>query len=207
MGRPTSSTLETERLRKTIKGAAGVALPVAAAAFMGNILGYVTLANLLGNALLSSAYFALILHAVIEVLDGLVIIALRLRPFSLFGLFRRHGALLRYRLRQGLQWLAILLWVLFALDRLLLRERLFSAIRGILTAEFVVGSLEVSLGDVLAFVITVWAAFLLSQFVRFLLDEEVYPRIHLRRGLRNFDDAALRDSSRRILRWRRGIRT
>jgi len=183
MGRPTSSTLETERLRKTIKGAAGVALPVAAAAFMGNILGYVTLANLLGNALLSSAYFALILHAVIEVLDGLVIIALRLRPFSLFGLFRRHGALLRYRLRQGLQWLAILLWILFALDRLLLRERLFSAIRGILTAEFVVGSLEVSLGDVLAFVITVWAAFLLSQFVRFLLDEEVYPRIHLRRGL------------------------
>lgn len=48
MGRPTGSTLETERLRKTIKGAAGVALPVAAAAFMGNILGYVTFANLLG---------------------------------------------------------------------------------------------------------------------------------------------------------------
>ena len=35
----------------------------------------------------------------------------------------------------------------------------------------------------LAFGATVWAAFLVSRFVRFLLDEEVYPRVHLTRGL------------------------
>ena len=52
-----------------------------------------------------------------------------------------------------------------------------------LTAELAVGSLRISLGDVLAFVITVWVAFLVSRFVRFLLDEDVYPRIHLKRGL------------------------
>lgn len=52
-----------------------------------------------------------------------------------------------------------------------------------MTAELAVGSLRMSPGDVLAFVITVWAAFLMSRFVRFLLDEDVYPRIHLRRGL------------------------
>jgi small-conductance mechanosensitive channel len=183
MGRRTRSTPETEHLRKIVNAAARAALVIAALAFMGNILGYVTLANLLGNALLSSAYLALILYAVIEVLDGLVIIALRLGPFRLFSIVRRHGALLRHRMRQGLHWLAIFLWVLFVLDRLLLREPLVVAIRGALTAELAVGSLRISLGDVLAFVITVWVAFLVSRFVRFLLDEDIYPRIHLKRGL------------------------
>ena len=181
--RPLRWTPETDHLRKTIRVAAYAAPAVAALAFMGNILGYVTLANLLGNALLSSAYLALILYAVIEVLDGLVIIAQRLGPFRLFSVVRRHGALLRDRMRQGLQWLAIFLWVLFVLDRLLLREPLVVAIRRVVTAELVVGSLRISLGDVLAFVITVWVAFLVSRFVRFLLDEDVYPRIHLKRGL------------------------
>jgi len=116
-------------------------------------------------------------------LDGLVIIAQRLGPFRLFSVVRRHGALLRHRMRQGLHWLAIFLWVLFVLDRLLLREPLVVAIRGSLTAELAVGSLRISLGDVLAFVITVWVAFLVSRFVRFVLDEDVYPRIHLKRGL------------------------
>jgi potassium-dependent mechanosensitive channel len=70
--------------------------------------------------------------------------------------------------------------VIFVLQ---LRERLFGVIREILTAELTVGSLSLSLGDVLAFGATVWAAFLVSRFVRFLLDEEVYPRVHLTRGL------------------------
>jgi potassium efflux system protein len=182
-GRPLRWTPETEHLRKTIKVAARAALVVSALAFISNILGYVTLANLIGNALLNSAYLALILYAVIEVLDGLVIIALRLGPLGLFSVVRRYEPLLRHRLRQGLHWLAIVLWVLFVLERLLLREPLLAAIRGFLTSELAVGSLHVSLGDILAFVITVWAAFLVSRFVRFLLDEDVYPRIHLRRGL------------------------
>jgi len=36
---------------------------------------------------------------------------------------------------------------------------------------------------VLAFVIAVWASFLVSRFVRFVLAEEVYPHARLKRGL------------------------
>jgi len=41
----------------------------------------------------------------------------------------------------------------------------------------------ISLGDVLAFAITVWLAFLVSTGIRFVLEEEVYPRLRLARGL------------------------
>jgi small-conductance mechanosensitive channel len=53
----------------------------------------------------------------------------------------------------------------------------------LLTAELSIGSIRLSLGDVLAFGITVWAAVALSRFVRFLLEEDVYPRVPLKRGL------------------------
>ena len=174
---------QANHLRKTIKLAACIALATSLLALIANIAGYVTLATLLGDALLTSAYVAFILYAVVEVLDGLVTIALRLPPFALLSVVDRQRQLLQRRLRRGFQWLAVLLWVLFVLERLLLRERLFRGISEILSAQLAIGTLRISLGDVLAFGITVWGAFLISRFVRFLLDEDVYPRVHLRRGL------------------------
>ena len=45
------------------------------------------------------------------------------------------------------------------------------------------GSFNLSLGDVLAFLLTVWVAYLLSAFVRFVLQEDVYPRMRIAPGL------------------------
>jgi potassium-dependent mechanosensitive channel len=171
------------RLRKMVKIAVSLALIMAAAAFIANATGYLTLASLLGNTLLSSGYFALILYAVVELLDSLVMIAFSLRPFRMLGIIAKHGALLRRRLYRILQWTAVLLWVLYTLNRLLLRQRLFRAISDFMTEELVFGSLRISLSDIVVFGVTVWAAVLVSRFVRFILDEEVYPRVHLTRGL------------------------
>jgi potassium-dependent mechanosensitive channel len=154
-----------------------------AAAFVANILGYLTLASLLGNALLSSGYFALILYALVELMDSLVMIASNLRPFRMLRIIAKHSALLRRRIYRILQWTAVLLWVLHTLNRLLLRERLFRAIGDFLSEELVVGSLRISLSDVVVFGVTIWAAVLVSRFIRFVLDEEVFPRVHLTRGL------------------------
>jgi potassium-dependent mechanosensitive channel len=171
------------RLKMIIKVAATLALIFAAAAFLANITGYVTLANLLGNAILNSAYFAFILYALIELIDSAVMIALWLSPLRMLRIIATHGALIRHRIHRTLQWTAVLLWFLFALDRLLLRERLFRAVSDFLTEELAVGSLRITLSHVLIFFVTIWAAVLTSRFIRFVLDEEVFPRVHLARGL------------------------
>jgi potassium efflux system protein len=163
--------------------AAGVALCASVLALIGNVFGYLTLANLIGNALLASAYFAVILRGLIEVLTAIVGLLFTLRPFSLLQVIRRNESLLRRRLRGLLQWIAAFLWVAVLLNQLLIREWLFGAVRAALTAELKIGSLSVSAGDLIAFVLTVWASFLISRFVRFLLVEDVYPRVHLKRGL------------------------
>src|SRR5262249_56075237 len=59
----------------------------------------------------------------------------------------------------------------------------WDAARRILGAELTRGALRISLGDVIAFAVTVWVSFLVSALVRFVLDEDVFPRINLRPGL------------------------
>src|SRR6202453_4676384 len=60
---------------------------------------------------------------------------------------------------------------------------LLSKIGYVLDAKVGMGSLDLSLGRLLAFGITVWVAFLVSKFLRFLLEEDVYRHFRLDRGL------------------------
>lgn len=170
-------------LWKIIRTGARVALVIFSAAFIANALGYVSLANLLGNAVLGSTYIAVILYAAVRIVDGLIMFALRVRPLTLLGMVREHRPLFRRRVRRVLQFLAFLLWALYTLELLSLRAPFLEGARAVLTASLTFGSLNLSLGNVLAFVIAVWASFMLSRFIGFLLEEDVYPRFHLARGL------------------------
>jgi small-conductance mechanosensitive channel len=182
-GQPPRTTPDNPRSRAVLKTAGYVALIISTAALATNAFGYVTLATLIGNALLQSSYLGFILYAAVEVLDGVATIGLNTRPMAALRTVSRHRSLLSRRMRRALQSIAFVLWILALLQRLLLRDRLFSAAHKFLTAEIAFGSIRISPGDVLAFVVTVWAAFLISRFVRFLLDEDVYPRVGLKRGL------------------------
>jgi potassium efflux system protein len=169
--------------RDWVRRASLAALAFALTAAAANAMGYVALASLVGNALLNSAYVGLMLYAMVEILDGLFLIALHLRPLSALASVRNHRPLLARRFRTFMEWVAVVLWALFLLQRLALRERLFEWAGDTLTAEAALGSIRISAGDVLAFLLAVWAAFLVSRFVRFLLDEELYSRFTLARGL------------------------
>ena len=52
-----------------------------------------------------------------------------------------------------------------------------------LAAQASLGTVHFTLGDLLLFLATVWAASLISRLTRFVLEEEVYPRVHLAAGL------------------------
>jgi potassium-dependent mechanosensitive channel len=162
-----------------IGGACALFVVTAAA----NMLGYIALANLVGNAALRSMYFGLLLYAMVEILDALVIMALRVKPLRLLGMVARNAELLRRRVRLILNGAALVLWTLFALERLAIRQRVIAAGTAVFEAELNVGSISISLADVVAFVLAVWASFLVSRLVRFVLEEEVYPHARLKRGL------------------------
>jgi small-conductance mechanosensitive channel len=171
------------RFWKAIATGCRVALAWCAAAFITNAVGYVTLGKLLSRALLQSAYMALILYAVVRILDGLFLTALCIPPLSRLALVKKHKGLLRSRVRDVMEVAAIVLGAAYALEVLALRAPVIQDLKAVLTATWEVGSFKMSLGDVVLFAITVWASFFVSRVLRFVLEEEVYSRVKLAPGL------------------------
>jgi small-conductance mechanosensitive channel len=172
--------------RTTSNRMARTAASVAALGFVGiivaNSLGYVALASYLTSGILAAAYFAVALYAAARILEGLVLFGLRTRPLASLGMVQRHQTLLHKRITRLIRVAAIVTWVLLSLSAFSLREAVITRTMALLNADIGAPWIHISLGAIVASAITVWITLLLSRFLRFLLQEEVYDRFHLARG-------------------------
>ena len=167
---------------KTARIASSIAVAGFGAIIVADSLGYVGLANYLSVSILAAAYFAVALYAAARILEGLVLFALRTRPLASLGMVQRHQTLLHRRIARLIKVAAIVTWVLLSLSAFSLRETVISRTMALLNADIGVRWVHISLGAVVAFVVTIWITLFLSRFLRFLLKEEVYDRFHLARG-------------------------
>ena len=83
---------------------------------------------------------------------------------------------------QGQPTLAVLGWVVRSLSDVGLWEPVLALGSTVLTATLERGTIHLSVGDVLAFGLTVLGASLLSTLLRFVLDEDIYPRTGITTG-------------------------
>ena len=180
--RSTRAERERTASRKTTRAAARIGVVLFAAVLVTNALGYVALANYLGTGALAAAYLAILLYAAAGILEGLIFFALQIRPLSRLAVVQHHRPLLRRRIARVIYAAAFISWLLLALGAFSLREAVLGRVTAFVNAEVNVRSLHLSLGAVLAFALTVWLALLLSRFIRFVLEEEVYDRFRLARG-------------------------
>jgi potassium-dependent mechanosensitive channel len=172
-----------DRTLPTIRAIAKAGLTLFPAAFFANILGYANLANLLGIIFLRSMYVAAALYATIRIIEGLIIVGLQVRPLASLRGVQLHRVMLQRRTCWLLEVLSFLFWLNQTLNFFGLRAPLVSLAEAVLNANVAIGSLNISPGRILAFLITVWASFLVSRFLRFTLDEDVYQHFQLPRGI------------------------
>ena len=163
--------------------AARAAVIVVALATVAGALGFMQLARYLQEAMVDSAYAALVLFGGLQVLEAMWAYVLRTRPAQRLHMVARHRALLQRRGERLLGWIAFVVWVLVVLRNTRVFEPLAAALREAFGAQLTVGSLTLSLGAVAAFAITVWLSFAFSRFLRFILDEDVYPRVQMAAGM------------------------
>ena len=169
--------------RRVALGARAVLLALLVALGAG-AAGYMNLALLIGAGILGMGNIALVLYVGISVGDALTAYVLRVRPLRLLGMVERQRPVLERRVHGFLRWLAVAAWVIFSLRYFGFWSSAVVLVQAALGAGFKRGFLNISVGDVLLFALSVWAAVLLSRLTRFILEEDVYPRVNLGRGLR-----------------------
>jgi small-conductance mechanosensitive channel len=173
----------TTRVWRAVRYGAWPGLVVFAVVLVANLIGYVRLADLLAATAFFSAFSAVVAHALTRVGEGLLHALLCVPPLSYLGMVRRHTPLLTSRFNRFLKWCAFAVWLGLTLRALGMLEPLLRQLRVLWDANLPLGSLQTSIGSVITFVLTVWATVLLSRLVRFVLEEEIFPNLHLERGL------------------------
>jgi small-conductance mechanosensitive channel len=158
--------------------AAGCVVATVAAA-----VGYVDLARFLGGGALFLLYTAFALLAFRIAADGVLAIALVEGPMARLNAVARHRALVERRIGRAFDLLAVLMWIVLALQRFELLSPVTAALQAVLTSRFTVGDLNLDLGRLLGFAAVVVGAYLTTRIVVFALEEDVYSRMELPRGV------------------------
>ena len=166
-----------------LRAGAGLVLVILGSGLVAGSLGYLRVGRLLVSGIFIGGALALTLSSSVKILSAVAAFGLRVWPLRLLDMVRHHRDLMERRIYRVLGWLAILGWLARVLDYLGLYQPALSLGKTILAAKLERGSISVSVEDVLAFVLAVWAAYLLSSFIRFVLQEDVYPRRKIPAGM------------------------
>jgi potassium-dependent mechanosensitive channel len=180
---PSAGANTTKLFARAIRLLVQIGLIVFPVTLMANIFGYVDLANLLGGGAIRSAYVAASVYAALRIVEGLIIISLGTHPLGLMRAVRRNRPMIQRRICAVVELLAFIYWLSLTLNFFGLRTPLIKGTEEVLRANLGVGSLSISLQQIIVFLVTIWAAFALSHFVRFLFEEDIYYHWHLARGI------------------------
>jgi small-conductance mechanosensitive channel len=132
---------------------------------------------------LNCAYVAIILYAGARVGAMLIGVLLYGRPLRWLRSLTLRAELVRSRSARLLGWVTAGLWLWVTLGLFAVREPILEWLAGALAFPFTAGTVSISLGDLLAFAVTLIAALLLSGLLRVVLRDDVFPRFALGRGI------------------------
>ena len=154
-----------------------------AGAFVAAAAGYVRFGMFIGAGIIGSAYIAVVVAAGVTVAAALIAVSLCVRPLRNLRIVPRHRPVIERRARVALRWIGSGVWVILVLRHFGVWTPAVQATESALLTEWRFGSLSVPIAGVLVFLITVAATFMISALVRFLLQEEIYPRVSPDRAL------------------------
>jgi small-conductance mechanosensitive channel len=141
------------------------------------------LARLLGTGVLGSVALAVSFFAIVRVVTALMAFTLRVWPLGLLRMVQNHRDFLERRATRLMTWMAVVGWAARSLAYVGLMQPTITTGSALLSAQLGRGSITFSVGDVLEFVFTIWLAYVISSVIRFVLQEDVYPRTPLTRGM------------------------
>jgi small-conductance mechanosensitive channel len=172
---PRAPTIGRAFMRVLALGCGASALAAAA--------GYVDLAAFLGVGLFYGFFVAFVIQALRVVVEQLVTIGLARGPAARLHAVARHRALIERRVRKAIDLAAVALWMWIMLGHFDLLAPVGAVLQGVLDARLRVGELDLPVARVLGFLAVVIGVYLTTRLVVLVLEDDVYSRMTLPRGV------------------------
>jgi potassium efflux system protein len=168
--------------RKIRRFIAGMLLLILAGGFLASAFGYWRLSRLMTPGVLVGGVFVLWGYTLVQLASAMIVYALRVWPLRRLQMVQHHRDLLDARIYRLLLWLIIGGLFVRYLDYLGLLDPAMALANDLLNTRFERGSISTSAGDIGAFFLTLLGAYWLSNFIRFMLEEDIYPRTRIAAG-------------------------
>jgi potassium-dependent mechanosensitive channel len=171
------------RLGKYIYSLLWLMLGLMSLSLISVISGAVLLAEFLTYASIRSASLALILFALSAALNSIIISLLQSNRLQGMNLIKQHYNIILKRMFGIINFISIVLWIIFTMRYYNFWDEIYGGIKRVLTYNLTMGTLNISLGDILIFVLIIWLTLWTSSIIRIIFDEEVAPKVKLKRGV------------------------
>ena len=171
-----------QRIPRALHIALRAALFALLAAFAANLFGWSNLAYLLGGGTIRALYAALVIYAGARVLLASLRAALLSERASQRRLLRDHAGAVQATGSRIVTAASFALWAVLAINGFGMWQAAAAAARAVWHFELAYGEFAVSIGDLAAFGLTIWAAATLARFTRFVLEGDVLSRFSAQRG-------------------------
>lgn len=160
----------------------GLASLASAVGVAADLAGFVPISALVVEGVIASAFFAAVLLALHRVVMGTTDAALSTAA-ARNTVLGRYAQVTRQVVRRASQLALGLSWGWITLDYFQLGGAFRAQAERVLAESVQLGELEISIGDVFAFVIGIWAAVVLSRVLARTLQEDVAPRFGVGPGV------------------------
>jgi small-conductance mechanosensitive channel len=150
---------------------------------ISNIVGYLILAEILVATSIRMIYVGALIFVGAHLLMTLSSVALQSRQAHWLRSVRYHGELIAYRCRALIRVAAIIFWVAVCLAIAGVLGDISTAGAQFFQLRWKIGAAEISIQDVTVFCAVILSAAMFSRMLRFILTEEIFPRIRLPRGV------------------------
>lgn len=174
---------DARKMQGTLRFALDVALGLTGLAVLATVAGFVRLGVLLGTGVLVSGYLAILIFAVTRVSEAIIALFLRSSLSGRIQVVAMRRDSIRRISGRVIRVIGVALWLYVTLDLFALRDNVFDFLKTIFFTELKAGALSIALSDVLAFGATIVLAVLIARFIVILLEEDIYPRLNLGRGV------------------------
>ena len=152
-------------------------------AALSNLVGNISLSAMLVSATLDSSYAALAIYAASKVVVALAQVTLA-GPAAA-RLAQRYSASLTPAVVNLWRVLLAIVWLLFTLQSFRIYRPVSAVAVTVMTFEFKIGELSLSLGSLASFALATMLAFWLAKTIRQVLAEDILPGLSLPRGVGN----------------------
>ena len=160
-----------------------VAVVLVIVTIIANIIGFFRLSFLLKNAVILTAAFGVALYTGYLVSTSLIDKYLLVRRKSFISLVQtNHDDVMKW-VRRLLALTFFIIWISGALEFLALQDQVYSWLTSMLALQVSIGSVTITLSDVLTFLTVFIGGVLIATLIRFVLRVDVLGRFNLKHGI------------------------